>query len=114
MGPHPAVAAIRLAVRRVLHDILTDQSRLSRTAGESTGGRITARLARPHGDIPEQTPNERTPSPLVLVAWARGGPEKARTTPPPHANPHQTPHPHPPPHQPRDPHADAQRHAVHE
>ncbi|WP_425832319.1 tRNA lysidine(34) synthetase TilS [Streptomyces fractus] len=24
MGPHPAVAAIRLAVRRVLHDILTD------------------------------------------------------------------------------------------
>ncbi|MET8679289.1 tRNA lysidine(34) synthetase TilS [Streptomyces sp. NPDC004647] len=27
MGPHPAVAAIRLAVRRVLHDILNDQSR---------------------------------------------------------------------------------------
>ncbi|MER7173771.1 tRNA lysidine(34) synthetase TilS [Streptomyces mesophilus] len=26
MGPHPAVAAIRLAVRRVLHDILTDNS----------------------------------------------------------------------------------------
>jgi tRNA(Ile)-lysidine synthase len=25
MGPHPAVAAIRLAVRRVLHDILTEQ-----------------------------------------------------------------------------------------
>ncbi|TXS30803.1 tRNA lysidine(34) synthetase TilS, partial [Streptomyces sp. ms191] len=24
MGPHPAVAAIRLAVRRVLHDILTE------------------------------------------------------------------------------------------
>ncbi|MGW5851656.1 tRNA lysidine(34) synthetase TilS [Streptomyces sp. NPDC055254] len=24
MGPHPAVAAIRLAVRRVLHDVLTD------------------------------------------------------------------------------------------
>lgn len=23
MGPHPAVAAIRLAVRRVLHDVLT-------------------------------------------------------------------------------------------
>ena len=26
MGPHPAVAAIRLAVRRVLHDVLTDHS----------------------------------------------------------------------------------------
>ncbi|MCL6672128.1 tRNA lysidine(34) synthetase TilS, partial [Streptomyces panaciradicis] len=26
MGPHPAVAAIRLAVRRVLHDILNDLS----------------------------------------------------------------------------------------
>lgn len=25
MGPHPAVAAIRLAVRRVLHDVLTDR-----------------------------------------------------------------------------------------
>ncbi|TWV52013.1 tRNA lysidine(34) synthetase TilS, partial [Streptomyces misionensis] len=24
MGPHPAVAAIRLAVRRVLHDILNE------------------------------------------------------------------------------------------
>ncbi|MYW29603.1 tRNA lysidine(34) synthetase TilS, partial [Streptomyces sp. SID2119] len=24
MGPHPAVAAIRLAVRRVLHDVLTE------------------------------------------------------------------------------------------
>ncbi|WP_031487463.1 tRNA lysidine(34) synthetase TilS [Streptomyces bicolor] len=29
MGPHPAVAAIRLAVRRVLHDILTEHSRTS-------------------------------------------------------------------------------------
>ncbi|RSN71053.1 tRNA lysidine(34) synthetase TilS, partial [Streptomyces sp. WAC 05379] len=28
MGPHPAVAAIRLAVRRVLHDILTEHSRI--------------------------------------------------------------------------------------
>ncbi|MGI5470094.1 tRNA lysidine(34) synthetase TilS [Streptomyces sp. CA-132043] len=29
MGPHPAVAAIRLAVRRVLHDVLTSHSRRS-------------------------------------------------------------------------------------
>ncbi|MEU2184704.1 tRNA lysidine(34) synthetase TilS, partial [Streptomyces thermolilacinus] len=27
MGPHPAVAAIRLAVRRVLHDVLNEVSR---------------------------------------------------------------------------------------
>ncbi|MCQ4081018.1 tRNA lysidine(34) synthetase TilS [Streptomyces sp. RB6PN25] len=33
MGPHPAVAAIRLAVRRVLHDILNDQARASTVAG---------------------------------------------------------------------------------
>ncbi|RSS40773.1 tRNA lysidine(34) synthetase TilS, partial [Streptomyces sp. WAC05858] len=26
MGPHPAVAAIRLAVRRVLHDVLVTHS----------------------------------------------------------------------------------------
>ncbi|MEV0602073.1 tRNA lysidine(34) synthetase TilS [Streptomyces sp. NPDC050315] len=29
MGPHPAVAAIRLAVRRVLHDVLTSHTRRS-------------------------------------------------------------------------------------
>ncbi|WP_030621761.1 tRNA lysidine(34) synthetase TilS [Streptomyces sclerotialus] len=29
MGPHPAVAAIRLAVRRVLHDVLTSHARRS-------------------------------------------------------------------------------------
>ena len=49
MGPHPAVAAIRLAVRRVLHDVLTDLTdrpattpaprvgRPSRTVGASAG-----------------------------------------------------------------------------
>ncbi|MFJ5227697.1 tRNA lysidine(34) synthetase TilS [Streptomyces sp. NPDC088400] len=31
MGPHPAVAAIRLAVRRVLHDILTGRTETSAT-----------------------------------------------------------------------------------
>ena len=48
MGPHPAVAAIRLAVRRVLHDILNDHS-------------------APHA-APEAP---RTP-PLVLVACSGG------------------------------------------
>lgn len=49
MGPHPAVAAIRLAVRRVLHDILND-----------------------HQTSAEKTPHERPPSPLVLVACSGG------------------------------------------
>ncbi|MFC8273588.1 tRNA lysidine(34) synthetase TilS [Streptomyces sp. NPDC057271] len=31
MGPHPAVAAIRLAVRRVLHDVITEHSTEHRT-----------------------------------------------------------------------------------
>lgn len=33
MGPHPAVAAIRLAVRRVLHDVLTSHTRRSEPGG---------------------------------------------------------------------------------
>ncbi|MEU6390084.1 tRNA lysidine(34) synthetase TilS [Streptomyces sp. NPDC046939] len=45
MGPHPAVAAIRLAVRRVLHDVLS---------------------AHP------QPPGDEQPSPLVLVACSGG------------------------------------------
>ncbi|MGC2999311.1 ATP-binding protein, partial [Streptomyces sp. G35A] len=49
MGPHPAVAAIRLAVRRVLHDILND-----------------------HSHIPTPAAHERPPSPLVLVACSGG------------------------------------------
>lgn len=49
MGPHPAVAAIRLAVRRVLHDILTD-----------------------HHSTTDATSHERPPSPLVLVACSGG------------------------------------------
>ncbi|WP_324785575.1 tRNA lysidine(34) synthetase TilS [Streptomyces sp. H51] len=49
MGPHPAVAAIRLAVRRVLHDILNEHSR-----------------------APGDTPDEPLPTPLVLVACSGG------------------------------------------
>jgi len=48
MGPHPAVAAIRLAVRRALHDILNEH--------QASG----------------PTPHERPPSPLVLVACSGG------------------------------------------
>ncbi|MFF2999647.1 tRNA lysidine(34) synthetase TilS [Streptomyces sp. NPDC057950] len=52
MGPHPAVAAIRLAVRRVLHDILIDHTR---PPGESS------------------PPGPRGPlGPLVMVACSGG------------------------------------------
>ncbi|MFE4831498.1 tRNA lysidine(34) synthetase TilS [Streptomyces sp. NPDC056672] len=53
MGPHPAVAAIRLAVRRVLHDVLTDRA-----------------------ENPSTPPSAATPTsggrPLVLVACSGG------------------------------------------
>ncbi|MET9514945.1 tRNA lysidine(34) synthetase TilS [Streptomyces sp. NPDC002994] len=50
MGPHPAVAAIRLAVRRVLHDVLND-------------------ITPPNNLTP---PHEPPPPPLVLVACSGG------------------------------------------
>jgi tRNA(Ile)-lysidine synthase len=59
MGPHPAVAAIRLAVRRVLHDILTDHSALAIAAGGRPGS----------GAGPRATTAAR---PLVLVACSGG------------------------------------------
>ncbi|MEV8310651.1 tRNA lysidine(34) synthetase TilS [Streptomyces flavidovirens] len=54
MGPHPAVAAIRLAVRRVLHDVLNDIT--APTTATTVGG------AAPH----------EPPPPLVLVACSGG------------------------------------------
>src|SRR5690242_18946025 len=55
MGPHPAVAAIRLAVRHVLHDILNEHQTASK------GPRLF-----------EQSSHERRSSPLVLVACSGG------------------------------------------
>ncbi|BCM68537.1 MULTISPECIES: tRNA lysidine(34) synthetase TilS [Streptomyces] len=60
MGPHPAVAAIRLAVRRVLHDILNDHQ----TSRAYSGHQLV-------GGPPDRTA-ERPPSPLVLVACSGG------------------------------------------
>jgi tRNA(Ile)-lysidine synthase len=55
MGPHPAVAAIRLAVRRVLQDVLND--------------------------VPNDVLNESAgPSPLVLVACSGGADSMALAT----------------------------------
>ncbi|MEU8848279.1 tRNA lysidine(34) synthetase TilS [Streptomyces sp. NPDC048564] len=50
MGPHPAVAAIRLAVRRVLHDILTEHSRT--TDALTPGSRRATSYEIPHMSLP--------------------------------------------------------------
>ncbi|MFP3988768.1 tRNA lysidine(34) synthetase TilS [Streptomyces sp. E11-3] len=57
MGPHPAVAAIRLAVRRVLHDVLTELAAHDHAPEY-------AHTAPPTGDRPR--------TPLVLVACSGG------------------------------------------
>ncbi|MBK3588218.1 tRNA lysidine(34) synthetase TilS, partial [Streptomyces sp. MBT57] len=45
MGPHPAVAAIRLAVRRVLHDVLTEFHRHEAPGGPGRPGAEARRTA---------------------------------------------------------------------
>lgn len=77
MGPHPAVAAIRLAVRRVLHDVLTefhrhaDQDRPADAARRLTPARSryaeAGAAGRPRTALPE-----RPGTPLVLVACSGG------------------------------------------
>lgn len=95
MGPHPAVAAIRLAVRRVLHDILTEHSRsydvpapsspraaspktpapspgTQRAAGGTTLETSYELPGQSPQEPPRAAPHERPPSPLVLVACSGG------------------------------------------
>ncbi len=72
MGPHPAVAAIRLAVRRVLHDILAEHGSTFVPARAAT--RVGARDA---GRSPVAVPAPSAapvagPGPLVLVACSGG------------------------------------------
>ncbi|MEU3148639.1 ATP-binding protein, partial [Streptomyces sp. NPDC006999] len=69
MGPHPAVAAIRLAVRRVLHDILDEHHRNPGGHHRNPGGhdRVAAGPGRTPG-----APRACEPSPLVLVACSGG------------------------------------------
>ncbi|MBQ1124523.1 tRNA lysidine(34) synthetase TilS, partial [Streptomyces sp. B15] len=78
MGPHPAVAAIRLAVRRTLHDVLSahdisapDVSTRGVSAqGAGTHGVRSAQLtAAPQPAAPLPT---EPPPPLVLVACSGG------------------------------------------
>ncbi|MFF4540968.1 tRNA lysidine(34) synthetase TilS [Streptomyces aureus] len=93
MGPHPAVAAIRLAVRRVLHDILTEQPPAHDT--RRTPARGAARSCAPDAErvpgtrrgsaVSARAPHDRisassrpgpgdgaAPAPLVLVACSGG------------------------------------------
>ncbi|WP_334664423.1 PQQ-binding-like beta-propeller repeat protein [Streptomyces cyaneofuscatus] len=44
MGPHPAVAAIRLAVRRVLHDVLTEFHRDGGPGGPGGGKKFSTQM----------------------------------------------------------------------
>ncbi|GGV20105.1 tRNA lysidine(34) synthetase TilS [Streptomyces spectabilis] len=69
MGPHPAVAAIRLAVRRVLHDVLTDVA-AQRELDSLHAPHVDAHAFQtPHPALPAHEP---PPSPLVLVACSGG------------------------------------------
>ncbi|MEU0738582.1 tRNA lysidine(34) synthetase TilS [Streptomyces sp. NPDC006134] len=98
MGPHPAVAAIRLAVRRVLHDILIEHGSTTEGGGiADRGGALDHGSPTGHGSaidhgsttgtaapIPQEAPreslpatpntpaHERTTPPLVLVACSGG------------------------------------------
>ncbi|MDX2935715.1 tRNA lysidine(34) synthetase TilS [Streptomyces ipomoeae] len=58
MGPHPAVAAIRLAVRRVLHDILTEHhaNTTRRTPAYATPGAPPVTGAQPEPAPPTAVP----------------------------------------------------------
>ncbi|MFD9499833.1 tRNA lysidine(34) synthetase TilS [Streptomyces sp. NPDC060035] len=65
MGPHPAVAAIRLAVRRVLHDVVTEYNLHTERTGRAEFAEAGAGPRR--AGLPE-----RPDTPLVLVACSGG------------------------------------------
>ncbi|WP_282687313.1 MULTISPECIES: tRNA lysidine(34) synthetase TilS [unclassified Streptomyces] len=78
MGPHPAVAAIRLAVRRVLHDVITEFHRHAGPDRPAEAARRPAHAAgspyaeagAPGGSLTALP--ERPDTPLVLVACSGG------------------------------------------
>ncbi|WP_338896751.1 tRNA lysidine(34) synthetase TilS [Streptomyces sp. TG1A-60] len=91
MGPHPAVAAIRLAVRRVLHDLLTEHhtNTTPHAPACATPGAPSATSAQPAPTRPTAVPPAAVPAgttlsvsprartavhgpPLVLVACSGG------------------------------------------
>ncbi|MEV8408922.1 ATP-binding protein, partial [Streptomyces niveus] len=66
MGPHPAVAAIRLAVRRVLHDVITECS--ERASSDIERSRLTTAAVTDRAAAPPPADDR----PLVLVACSGG------------------------------------------
>ena len=76
MGPHPAVAAIRLAVRRVLAEFSDE---VPPTFSNASGGAVPPQFIRSVGDVDPQHAKYRRPrqkpapsAPLVLVACSGG------------------------------------------
>ncbi|MGW2521623.1 tRNA lysidine(34) synthetase TilS [Streptomyces sp. NPDC001617] len=79
MGPHPAVAAIRLAVRRALHDILNEAGRAAAYRDTAADGPTAPDSRTPAHDpatgappASGDTPHEHRRAPLVLVACSGG------------------------------------------
>ncbi|WP_338677476.1 tRNA lysidine(34) synthetase TilS [Streptomyces sp. SCSIO 30461] len=75
MGPHPAVAAIRLAVRRVLHDVLNELSELPHELPQGVPHerpRATVGGGRPGAAAGPAAPLATAEPPLVLVACSGG------------------------------------------
>ncbi|KAA6214776.1 tRNA lysidine(34) synthetase TilS [Streptomyces albofaciens JCM 4342] len=70
MGPHPAVAAIRVAVRRVLHDVLTHHTSQTPAPAHAAQQPVAAGPARP-AEAPSPSPAADA-APLVLVACSGG------------------------------------------
>ncbi|MFD5749133.1 tRNA lysidine(34) synthetase TilS [Streptomyces sp. NPDC127033] len=70
MGPHPAVAAIRLAVRRVLHEVLTDHAEL--LSATSHASPLPHASSLPHASPTPHSPLADDAYPLVLVACSGG------------------------------------------
>ncbi|MFB7737367.1 tRNA lysidine(34) synthetase TilS [Streptomyces sp. NPDC056112] len=94
MGPHPAVAAIRLAVRRVLHDILDEQlsSHPAPAPAPARPGPLPAQLpgqpahgASTPGPVRAPAPQASHGSPAPQAASA--SPAAAQDTPAPHERP---------------------------
>ncbi|WNI24093.1 tRNA lysidine(34) synthetase TilS [Streptomyces sp. ITFR-16] len=71
MGPHPAVAAIRLAVRRVLHDVIDEFAQQTERTGHAARA-PHPELARAGAGRPSVALPERPDTPLVLVACSGG------------------------------------------
>ncbi|MEU5192931.1 tRNA lysidine(34) synthetase TilS [Streptomyces scabiei] len=82
MGPHPAVAAIRLAVRRVLHDLLTelDAHDAPHAPARATAGAPSATGARPASAPPVAGPPAVVPIDVRRGASARPGVPRPGTT----------------------------------